>query len=91
MCSVRPVFSCMTRIPPAFVRVFGPAWYPMSAALLSSVGMPTVVAPPRRGSSGRTVTGSVVALDGGVAYGTLGCGDAGCAAAVADPVAAARG
>src|SRR5438132_8984452 len=59
----------------------------MRLAWPSPDGMLTGLAARRRGSSGFTVTGLVVALDGGVAYGTLGCGEEGFAVPVGDPAA----
>src|SRR5437762_14335557 len=66
----------------------------MRLAFPSPDGMLTGLAPFSRGSVGFTVTGSVVAVDGGVAKGTLGCGEGGRAVvawATALPLAAGRG
>src|SRR5258708_3522513 len=65
----------------------------MSAALPSPDGMLAAAASRSRGSSGFTVTGFVVALDGGVAKGTFGWGEDGSAVGADDAaaLASARG
>jgi len=73
---VSPVFSCITSTPWPVGRA-GYASYPMSVAVPSPDGMVTASACRRRGSPGFTVVGSVVAVEGGVAYATFGCGDGG--------------
>src|SRR5258708_29694574 len=65
----------------------------MSVALPSPDGMLAAAASRSRGSFGFTVTGFVVALDGGVANGTFGCGEDGFAVGADDAaaLASARG